>query len=739
MTREEFIEVEETFTELLQAGEAERERRLSLLRPNTRRLVRELLNSAERERADALAELRPRRLGAWSTVRRLGRGGMGEVWLARRADGAFEAEVAVKILAGPVQLDEFQERFRLERQILAALEHPNICRLLDGGVSEDGVPYLVMEHIDGLPIHDYCETHRLDAGAICLLMEQVCRAVSHAHSRLVLHRDLKPTNILVNGRGEVKLLDFGTAQLLEPRDKGLTGAAGRLLTPAYASPEMILGRPLSVASDVWSLGVLLHQLLTGRVPLRGSEATAERMLRLEPFPPAGINGDLDAMIGKALDPDPESRYSQAEDLRADLERWRQGLPVAARQGKWRYRAAKFVRRHWTRLAVAGTLLLAILAGAASTLYQSYVAARRYESVRALAENLVGEIFAQTQRSPGTSEAQRLLASRVIQALDPLARSAGGDPELDLVLARAYLRLARLQGDPYSTNFGDTKAALASLDRAAHLAAGDSASARTVQASLESARSGILLIEGRTAAANAAAQRAYALLQALPESAARAAEKMDLAGFLGDMAAASQPEAAERFYETAMRHYSEARRLGAQALDSVPLVLRVKLGGLWLERQPSRALEEFRKGLQVFAALPGPQQKANRRMEATLVRKESNALAALQRFPEARLRAEDSVRLARELYEIDKKDRRAQFDLVVAYNDQAILLENGGWLAEAREATGKALQLLRPMALAAGSGSPYSANLAEVEQRAARLAAGKKVSGGVRVNPRTRQP
>jgi hypothetical protein len=720
LTRDEFSLVEQVFTELLGAGAGERARRLEQLSPDTGRLVSELLASAERERAEAQAESRPRRFGAWETVRRLGRGGMGEVWLARRADGAFEATAALKLLAGPLHFGNFPERFRRERQILATLDHPNIARLLDGGISDDGIPYFVMEFVAGSPIDEYCRSHALEVQAKLLLVEQVCRAVSYAHSRLILHRDLKPSNVMVNARGEVKLLDFGTAQLLEGWEESLTGIAGRLLTPAYASPEMVLGKPLAVTSDIWSLGVMLHELLTGRVPIPASEVTPERMLRLESFAMPGIDRDLDAILAKALEPDPNARYAQTEDLRADLERWREGQPVQALRGNWQYRLGKYVRRHRERFVVAAILVLTILGGAASTAYQSHIAARRYESVRTLAEGLLTEIFAQTQRSPGSREAQQLLAQRVIEALRPLSGNPSGDPELDSLLAFAYVRLAQLQGDPYHANLGDSNAALQSLDLAAKLNRGNSPKAVRVRARMESARSGILMAAGRQQEAMAAANEALQLLGRLPVSSATANDRMEIAGFLGDLAAESDPEQAERYYALAMQEYETYKALGGKLVDSAPLILRIKRGQIWMERDPDRAWREFRAGAELYQTMTEPQKQANRRIFANLVRKESNALARLKRFPEASARASESVRLARELFEMDPQDRRAQFDLVVANNDRAILFEQMGDLEAARAATRETLKLLEPMVAQSGPGSAFAANLVEVRERAVRL-------------------
>jgi hypothetical protein len=722
MTREQFATVEALFHQLQQSTAEEQERVLATLEPEARLLLRGLLEAAGQEREEAAAHRAPQRFGPWETERRLARGGMGEVWVARRADGAFEARVALKLLAAPLRLGGFEERFRQEREILAGLDHPRIARLLDGGVSAEGVPYLVMELVDGAAIDQYCEQHRLTVRERVALFEQVCSAVSFAHSRLVLHRDLKPSNILVTGDRQVKLLDFGTAKLMPPdgQSPDTTGFAGRLMTPAYASPEMMLGRPLQVRSDVWSLGVILYQLLTGRLPIAAAEAVPDRMLSGEPVPRAGVQPELDAVLAQALEFDPALRYAQAEDLRADLERWRLGLPVEAQRGGWAYRAGKFLQRHRLAAGVAALFVLTIAAGAGITAYQAYLARQRYDSVRRLADSMVGELFSQVRRTPGSLEMQQTLAARVLEALEPLRKTAPGDPELECLLARAYVRLGQLQGSPYHHNLGQPQAALESLDQAARLVTSASPAAREVQSEIHSERAGVYLSLNRKEEARSEVRRALDLSRGLPVSAANAKAQMDLLGFLGDLEAGRDPEAAGRWYREALASQQQAERLGSRAVAVAPLVLTVKLGSLWLEKDPAQALAIFREGLSRFEHLPPGTQLAERRLWANLVRKESNALAALRRFPEAQARARVAVQVARELHAPDPKDQRALFDLVVALNDQAILLESAGALAECRRATAETIRLLEPLAQAAGLSSSFAANLAEVRQRAQRV-------------------
>ena len=321
------------------------------------------------------------RLGPYRILHEIGRGGMGTVYAAERDDDAFRRLVAVKVITSSSQNAEIPRRLRAERRILALLEHPNIARIYDGGATEDGAPYLVMEHVEGETIDRYCTTHNLPIEQRLELIGKVCSAVHYAHRNLVVHRDLKPSNILVTPDGEPKLLDFGIAKVLDPAALGhgetveATAPWRRLLTLDYASPEQLRGEQISTASDVYSLGVLLFLLLTGSLPRALADLSpwqVERSLSTTEPPrpsvtvvePAGadsrppgeppqlarrLRGDLDAIVLKALRSDPDARYGSAEQLAADLDLYLRGFPVGARRGTWRYRAGKLLRRH--RLAV----------------------------------------------------------------------------------------------------------------------------------------------------------------------------------------------------------------------------------------------------------------------------------------------------------------------------------------------------------------------------------------------------
>jgi serine/threonine protein kinase/TolB-like protein/Tfp pilus assembly protein PilF len=371
----------------------------------------------------------PERVGAYRIVRELGRGGMGIVYLAERADDEFSRQAAVKIAECGIRSDPGLRRFRRERQILAELDHPNIARLFDGGSTEDGQPYFVMEFIEGTPIDEHCNRNRLRVDDRLKLFRTVCAAVQYAHEKRIIHRDLKPRNVLVTGSGTVKLLDFGIAKILDPEvpapGNNSTVAFLRALTPDYASPEQIAGGTITEASDVYSLGVVLYELLTGRRPYRIQGSSPERSLAIlseqEPKPPSSVvaetveapstnlrsdmdphalrrrlAGDLDKIALKALRKEPEQRYRSPAELSADIGRHLEGLPVLARKGTLRYRAGKLIARH--RMAAGAVLgamiLLAALLLGSMIVWMGKRATPAQQWVRSVAvlplENLSGD-------------------------------------------------------------------------------------------------------------------------------------------------------------------------------------------------------------------------------------------------------------------------------------------------------------------------------------------------------------
>jgi eukaryotic-like serine/threonine-protein kinase len=433
-----------------------------------------------------------RRIGVYQIVAEIGRGGMGEVYRASRADGLYEKQVALKLVRGGFDSDFVVARFRNERQILASLDHPNIARLLDGGTTEDGVPYLVMELVEGETIDAYCRKRLLSISQRLRLFCEVCSAVHYAHQRLVIHRDLKPSNILVTHDGMPKLLDFGIAKILDPLAGGETTLV-RPMTPEYASPEQVQGEPITTASDVYSLGILLYQLLTQTSPYadaaRSPHELARAILEVNPTRPSSVvetdpevadggslsrlrrrlAGDLDTIVLKAIRKEPDRRYGSVQQLADDITRHLQQLPVAARPDSWAYRAGKFVRRHRLAVAAVGLVGVTLFGGVAATLREARIAhleraraEKRFQDVRKLANSLIFDINDAVQYLPGSSSANKLIVEKSLEYLDSLAQESGGDISLQRELATAYGKVAQVQGYPFGQNLGDPNGALRSF-------------------------------------------------------------------------------------------------------------------------------------------------------------------------------------------------------------------------------------------------------------------------------------
>ena len=420
MTPERWREVRDAFDRVVDLGREEQDRALEELAGRDADLAREvralvaagardarfLADPANAPASGDAADRRGERVGAWELLSPLGEGGMGRVYLARRADSSFEKLAAVKFVHAELLSPWLRERFAAERQALATLEHPGIARLLDGGESASGEPYLVLEYVEGRPLVADALARQLGLRARIELFLQVLEAVAYAHRHLVVHRDLKPGNILVTAEGEAKLLDFGIAKILDP--SGSSGTATRTflraLTPEYASPEQVRGEPISTASDVYSLGVVLYELLTGERPYRLTSRTPEEasraVLEQEPRRPSTVGGpgvdrpplercrlrgDLDTIVLKALAKDPARRYASVADFAGDLRRHLAGLPVLARPDRFAYRARKFVVRHRWAVAAAGLAAFSLLLGSGVALRQAAAARRAEAGARSEAE------------------------------------------------------------------------------------------------------------------------------------------------------------------------------------------------------------------------------------------------------------------------------------------------------------------------------------------------------------------
>jgi len=457
-----------------------------------------------------------KRIGAYEILEEIAVGGMGAVYRAVRADGQYKQQVALKIVRSELGAELTTSRFKNERQILASLNHPNIAKILDGGATPDGVPYFVMELVEGQRIDNYCDAHKLTTTERLNLFLPICSAVQYAHQHLIIHRDIKPGNILVNAEGVPKLLDFGIAKILESSDVSnqveQTISLVRLLTPEYASPEQIKGEPITTASDVYSLGVVLYELLTGcapynvpaRTPHELSRAVCETeperpsmaVLRQEPSAKEGertpvndsslpsmregspeklskrLRGDLDNIVLMALRKEPPRRYASVEQFAQDIRRHIDHLPVIARQDTFSYRSSKFIARHKTGVAVATLVTIALLSATGITIRQARIARaervraeRRFNDVRSLANSLIFDIHDGISQLPGSTPVRELLVNKALLYLDSLSQEASGDSSLQRELANAYDRVAGLQWSTDFANRGDISGALRSRRKA----------------------------------------------------------------------------------------------------------------------------------------------------------------------------------------------------------------------------------------------------------------------------------
>jgi eukaryotic-like serine/threonine-protein kinase len=462
-------------------------------------------------------------IGLYLIKREIGRGGMGSVYLATRDDDQFEQQVAIKVVRRGMDTDLVLARFRNERQILAGFAHPNIARLFDGGSTETGLPYFIMEYIEGQAIDEYCDSRRLSTASRLELFRTVCAAVQYAHQHLVIHRDIKPSNILVTATGVPKLLDFGIAKLLHSEatsGTATTAVVQRLMTPEYASPEQVQGDQVTTVSDVYSLGVLLYELLSGHSPYhfktllpydiaqvisdsepekpstvinrvedvttggrKGRRLTPESVSRTRDGRPENLRrklaGDLDNIVLMSMRKEPHRRYSSVGQFSEDIRRHLEGLPVLARKATLSYRGAKFIRRNKVAVAAAAVITLILVVGIAGTGWEAHVARaeraraeaagaraeRRFNQVRKLAHSVLFDYNEAIQDLPGSMPVRERLVKDALEYLDSLAGEANDDPSLQRELAIAYEKVGDVQGRTLRANLGNTSGAKDSYRKA----------------------------------------------------------------------------------------------------------------------------------------------------------------------------------------------------------------------------------------------------------------------------------
>jgi non-specific serine/threonine protein kinase/serine/threonine-protein kinase len=454
-----------------------------------------LLISSEDLRDDAEHVPAGQLIGAYRIISDVGRGGMGAVYLAERADEQYKKQVAIKLIKRGMDTDSVLRHFRNERQILASFDHTNIARLFDGGTTKDGLPYFVMEYVEGVPIDQYCNAHQLSINDRLKLFREVCAAVSYAHRHTVIHRDIKPSNILVTNEGLPKLLDFGIAKILtagENAEALMTVTGMRPMTPEYASPEQVHCEPVTTASDVYSLGVVLYELLTGTSPYRLTSRAPSDIERAiteeEPTRPSTVitekdphspirnpkllKGDLDNIVLMALRKEPARRYQSAEQLSEDIRRHLENRPVLARKDTMGYRASKFLRRNKLAAAAALLILVSLVVGLIATTWQAHRATvqkaraeRRFNDVRQLAHSVLFDYHDAIKNLPGATRVRERLVKDALTYLDSLTTEASGDSALQRELAAAYERVGDVRGEAFGASLGDRAGATDSYKKA----------------------------------------------------------------------------------------------------------------------------------------------------------------------------------------------------------------------------------------------------------------------------------
>jgi tetratricopeptide (TPR) repeat protein len=678
-----------------------------------------------------------RHVGPYVILRPIGAGGMGAVFLAARADHEFEKQVAIKLVLRGAESVEILDRFRQERQTLASLVHPNIVRLLDGGTTDSGRPYLVMDYVEGEPLLDYCQGRRLALGDRLRLFLQISDAVQYAHQHLVVHRDIKPANVLVTADGMPRLLDFGIAKVLRP------GAETHERSPMslrYASPEQILGKPVTVATDVYSLGLLLYELLTGRYPYPLQEASevalAYAVTQAAPAP-TNLDADLDAILQVALRKDPLARYASAERMASDIRSYLSDWPVAARPPTPGYLARKFFDRHRGAVLAVALAVVATLVGFVGIAWQAQVAQRernraeqRFKDIHELANSFLFEFEESIRDLAGSTPARMLVVKKATQYLDRLGRDAAGDAELELELVEAYFKLGDLQGNPYSSNLGDPPGALATYRKALAICE------RLVKAEPGNRRSrrylarcyrqlaDVLPSLGEAPAALDYARKASAtfedLASAHPSDLQPRIDAASSAEGLGDLLArGGQREEALKAFRASLAHWQAALNIDQTNRRSQRAagILGMKIADLHAERgEKDAALENYGQARQVLEAFSAadPSSASARRMVAVLYRKMAGALVEFGDTPAGLDRYRESAAILDALAAADPSNAQARIDLAGSLKGMGETQQSAGDIGGALKNFSRVIDIVEALSLADPSNLERRSQLAETQ-------------------------
>ncbi|MBA2621045.1 MAG: serine/threonine protein kinase [Acidobacteria bacterium] len=736
-----------------------------------------------------------KRFGHYKIIREIGAGGMGVVFLAERDDGEFSQQVAVKIVRQTLADSELINRFKRERQILALLNHPNIANLLDGGIGENGLPFLAMEYVEGEPITTFVERENLSVEDRLKLFLKVCAGVAHAHRNLIVHRDIKPSNVFVTGDGNPKLLDFGLAKLLsDSLDHEATPEQSilRAMTPAYASPEQMRGEKITTASDIYSLGVLLYELLSGERPFHlknqnfdeamrvvceseptlpsdavtdrhnyttgeigGGQTADERdyKSRVANHNPQKLRGDLDNIVLTAMRKEPERRYPTVEKFAEDIERHLQGLPVRARPNTFSYRAEKFIKRN--RLSVAAGLLIifSLLGGIAATVWQARRAEaqkaraeNRFNDVRKLSNSLMFEIHDSVKDLQGSTPTRQLIVSRALEYLDSLAQESGDDSSLQRELATAYEKIGDIQGNPYSANLGDTNGALDSYGKAVAIREALRGTQKTTETEMEIGRAfrglgDILEAKGNQAESIENYRRSLRIFQQLaiekPNDAAVEDELGRAYDTLGDGFGHTENTSEK------LQSYQKALEIRQKLLAQNPsdakqkrstAVAFLKVGGASALINKAEAVENLRRGTEMMEALSArePNSAKARREVGFAYFLTGNAMIEAKDYPAALASRLKAFEIRRKSAEQDAKNQQAQFDFAAAYADLGEAYTETGEPAKGFEQAKKALEILETLSASDPTDAVYQRNIGYCYERMAqakeRLAANQTPTG-----------
>jgi serine/threonine protein kinase/tetratricopeptide (TPR) repeat protein len=720
-----------------------------------------------------------RRIGPYEIVRELGHGGMGTVFLAVRADDEYRKQVAIKLINRGMDTDLILRRFMMERQILANLEHPNIARLLEGGSTEDGLPYFIMEYIEGQRITQYCDAQLFTTIERLELFRQVCSALQYAHQNLVVHRDIKPSNILVTAEGVPKLLDFGIAKLLSPGWDAETGEATasmvQLMTPEYASPEQLRGLAITTTSDVYSLGLVLYELLSGHHPYRLASRQAEEVARVvlqsEPERPSvvvsrqqaddrnnatqnheqrttdnalpagktnplsairnpkSLRGDLDNIVLKALRKEPERRYASMQELSEDIRRHLEGLPVMASPDTLGYRAGKFVQRNKIAVLAAAVVVITLLTATVVTTWQARVARmerdkaqRRFGEVRKLANAVLFKYHDGIERLPGSTPVREMLVQDALEYLDALAKESANDPSLQKELAAAYEKVGDVQGSPFRSNLGNYKGALASHQKAQAIREKlVAASPSDEQLKLELARSygavGELLHEtGNLAAALEHYDKAFAVFDLITKRTADTSRELSILDVRYGKALAESgklKEAVEKFQNgIAIANELSTTNQGDQKLVRAEAFAHISLGDAYVDMgQLKEALANHRQAFALLGPLVSPTNAQSRRDVAVAYVRVADVMAKMGDKKGALEMELKALTEDEEAVKVDPTNALVQRDVYIDYYKIAFMQEAMGDLKAALANQHRCVALVKAAVVANPASAKSHADLA----------------------------